>query len=146
MQTGASFPNPSEPLIATFSEGSICYSSFGRLQSAFFIPDVTMTEVSRIADSTMFKLIVPILQTVISLGALAAFSYVVSSLSSLQVALNNYQTTQAVTIQRIGSIERTLDAYGVTLGVVKTSTEKQEYRVDTLTDAVKQLTLNGRPK
>jgi hypothetical protein len=105
-----------------------------------------MTEVSRIADSTMFKLIVPILQTVISLGALAAFSYVVSSLSSLQVALNNYQTTQAVTIQRIGSIERTLDAYGVTLGVVKTSTEKQEYRVDTLTDAVKQLTLNGRPK
>lgn len=105
-----------------------------------------MTEVSRIADSTMFKLIVPILQTVISLGALAAFSYVVSSLSSLQAALNNYQTTQAVTIQRIGSIERTLDQYGLTLGVVKTSTEKQEYRVDTLTEVVKQLTLNGRPK
>lgn len=111
-----------------------------------FYSVLDMTEVSRIADSTMFKLVVPILQTITSLGALAAFGFVVSSLSSIQATLNAQQTAQAVTVQRIGSIERTMDAYGLTISVVKSSTEKQAYQIETLTDAVKQMTINGRPK
>ncbi|WP_252979123.1 hypothetical protein [Pseudomonas cyclaminis] len=53
-----------------------------------------MTEVSRIADSTAFKVVVPILQTILSAGAIGAFVYVVGSLGSLQVQLAAYQTNQ----------------------------------------------------
>jgi hypothetical protein len=105
-----------------------------------------MTDASRIADSTMFKIVVPVLQTIISLGAIAAFSYVVSSLSSLQVQLSSYQTSQALIAQRVDSLERSRDSSDKIIDSLRFSDQHQDSQITNLGDSLKNLVLTGRPK
>ena len=95
-----------------------------------------MTDVSRIADSTVFKIVVPVLQTILSAAAIGAFVYVVGSLSTLQASLNAYQTSQALLTQRVDSLERSRDT-------LRSSDQRQDFRLDSLTEMVKSF---GRPK
>jgi hypothetical protein len=102
-----------------------------------------MTDVSRIADSTVFKIVVPVLQTVLSAAAIGAFVYVVGSLSTLQASLNSYQTSQALLTQRVDSLERSRESGDKFIDTLRTSDQKQDYRLDSLTEMVKNF---GRPK
>lgn len=105
-----------------------------------------MTEVSRIADSTTFKVAVPILQTILSAGAIGAFVYVVGSLGSLQVQLAAYQTSQALIGQRVDSLERSRESTDKFVDSLRTSTQKQEFQINQLGEGLKGLAQMGRPK
>jgi len=102
-----------------------------------------MTDVSRIADSTVFKIVVPVLQTVLSAAAIGAFVYVVGSLSALQTTLNSYQTSQALLSARVDSLERSRESGDKFIDTLRSSDQKQDFRIDSLTDFIKTL---GRPK
>lgn len=104
-----------------------------------------MTDVSRIADSTVFKIVVPVLQTILSAAAIGAFVfvYVVGSLSTLQASLNAYQTSQALLTQRVDSLERSRDAGDKFIDTLRSSDQRQDFRLDSLTEMVKSF---GRPK
>lgn len=102
-----------------------------------------MTDVSRIADSTVFKIVVPVLQTVLSAAAIGAFVYVVGSLSTLQASLNSYQTSQALLTQRVDSLERTRESSDKFIDTLRTSDQRQDYRLDSITEIIKNI---GRPK
>lgn len=105
-----------------------------------------MTEVSRIADSTMFKLVVPVLQTLIGLGAIGAFTYVTSSLNTIQSQLSNYQTNQAVLIQRVDSLERRVDASEKLTDSVRSTAQESKYQISSIMESIKNGVLSGRPK
>ncbi|AKV07906.1 hypothetical protein B723_16380 [Pseudomonas fluorescens NCIMB 11764] len=105
-----------------------------------------MTEVSRIADSTTFKVAVPILQTILSAGAIGAFVYVVGSLGSLQVQLAAYQTNQALIGQRVDSLERSRESTDKFVDSLRTSVQRQEFQINQLGDGLKGLAQMGRPK
>ena len=105
-----------------------------------------MTEVSRIADSTTFKVAVPILQTILSAGAIGAFVYVVGSLGSLQVQLAAYQTSQALIGQRVDSLERSRESTDKFVDSLRISTQKQEFQINQLGEGLKGLAQMGRPK
>lgn len=129
---------------------SICWGIFvlGSAQAtqAIFIPVPPMTEVSRIADSTTFKVAVPILQTILSAGAIGAFVYVVGSLGSLQVQLAAYQTSQALIGQRVDSLERSRESTDKFVDSLRTSTQRQEFQINQLGEGLKGLAQMGRPK
>jgi hypothetical protein len=115
---------------------------FGRYQLALYSGQ-PMTDVSRIADSTVFKIVVPVLQTILSAAAIGAFVYVVGSLSTLQASLNAYQTSQALLTQRVDSLERSRDAGDKFIDTLRSSDQRQDFRLDSLTEMVKSF---GRPK
>lgn len=102
-----------------------------------------MTDVSRIADSTAFKVVVPVLQTILSAGAIGAFVYVVGSLSTLQASLNSYQTSQALLTQRVDSLERTREASDKFIDTLRSSDQRQDYQINSISEIVKTL---GRPR
>ena len=105
-----------------------------------------MTEVSRIADSTTFKVAVPILQTILSAGAIGAFVYVVGSLGSLQIQLAAYQTSQALIGQRVDSLERSRESTDKFVDSLRTSTQSQEFRINQMGESLKAFAQMGRPK
>lgn len=105
-----------------------------------------MTEVSRIADSTAFKVAVPILQTILSAGAIGAFVYVVGSLGSLQVQLALYQTNQALIGQRVESLERSRESTDKFVDSLRVSTQRQEFKIEQVVESMRDLVKNGRPK
>ncbi|VVN20994.1 hypothetical protein PS662_04366 [Pseudomonas fluorescens] len=105
-----------------------------------------MTEVSRVADSTTFKVAVPILQTILSAGAIGAFVYVVGLLGSLQVQLAAYQTNQALIGQRVDSLERSRESTDKFVDSLRTSVQRQEFQINQLGDGLKGLAQMGRPK
>jgi hypothetical protein len=105
-----------------------------------------MTEVSRIADSTTFKVAVPILQTILSAGAIGAFVYVVGSLGSLQMQLAAYQTNQALIGQRVDSLERSRESTDKLVDSLRVSTQRQEFKIDQVGESLKALVQTGRPK
>lgn len=105
-----------------------------------------MSDVSRIADSTVFKLVVPVLQTILSAGAIGAFVYVVGSLSALQAQLGTYQTNQALLTQRVESLERSRDSTDKMVDTLRTSAQRQEFQTTSLVESFKTLVLTGRPK
>jgi hypothetical protein len=102
-----------------------------------------MTDVSRIADSTVFKIVVPVLQTILSAAAIGAFVYVVGSLSTLQTTLNSYQTSQALLSARVDSLERSRESSDKFIDTLRTSDQKQDYRIDSIAEIIKSF---GRPK
>ena len=102
-----------------------------------------MTDASRIADSTAFKLFVPIMQTLICAGALGAFTYVNSTLTSLQKQLGDYQTTQALLAARVDSLERTRDSSDRFIDALRTSDQRQDFQINSITEILKTI---GRPK
>ena len=99
-----------------------------------------------IADSTTFKVVVPILQTILSAGAIGAFVYVVGSLGSLQVQLATYQTNQALIGQRVDSLERSRESTDKFVDSLRTSTQSQEFRINQLGESLKAIAQMGRPK
>ena len=99
-----------------------------------------------IADSTTFKVAVPILQTILSAGAIGAFVYVVGSLGSLQVQLATYQTNQALIGQRVDSLERSRESTDKFVDSLRTSTQSQEFRINQLGESLKAIAQMGRPK
>lgn len=105
-----------------------------------------MTEVSRIADSTAFKVAVPILQTILSAGAIGAFVYVVGSLGSLQVQLAAYQTSQALIGQRVESLERSRESTDKFVDSLRITTQRQEFQINQVGESLRDLVKNGRPK
>lgn len=105
-----------------------------------------MTEVNRIGDSTMFKVVVPVLQTIVSLGAIAAFGYVVSSISSFQAQLSSYQTSQALIAQRVDALERHWDSSDKLIDTLRRDTQGNGSQIGYLADSIKNLVLTGRPK
>lgn len=105
-----------------------------------------MTEVSRIADSMAFKVVVPILQTILSAGAIGAFVYVVGSLGSLQVQLAAYQTNQALIGQRVESLERSRESTDKFVDSLRVSTQRQEFKIEQVVESLRDLVKNGRPK
>lgn len=110
----------------------------------FLVPP--MTEVSRIADSTAFKVAVPILQTILSAGAIGAFVYVVGSLGSLQVQLALYQTNQALIGQRVESLERSRESTDKFVDSLRITTQRQEFQINQVGESLRDLVKNGRPK
>ncbi len=102
-----------------------------------------MTDVSRIADGTMFKIVVPVLQTIMSACAIGAFVYVVGSLGALQSQLSAYQTSSALMAQRVDSLERSRDSGDKFIDTLRSSDQRQDFRLDSITDILKSL---GRPK
>ena len=105
-----------------------------------------MTEVSCIADSTAFKVAVPILQTVLSAAAIGAFAYVVSSLGSLQVQLANYQTSQALIGQRVESLERARESTDKFVDSLRINSQRQEFKTEQQGEILRELVKSGRPK
>lgn len=105
-----------------------------------------MTEVSRIADSTAFKVAVPILQTILSAGAIGAFVYVVGSLGSLQVQLALYQTNQALIGQRVESLERSRESTDKFVDSLRITTQRQEFQINQVGESLRDYVKNGRPK
>lgn len=105
-----------------------------------------MTEVSRIADSATFKVAVPILQTILSAGAIGAFVYVVSSLGALQAQLGAYQTNQALIGQRVDSLERSRDSNDKLVDSLRITTQRQEFQINQVGESIKALAQMGRPK
>lgn len=105
-----------------------------------------MTEVSRIADSTAFKVAVPVLQTVLSAAAIGAFTYVVSSLGTLQVQLANYQTNQALLGQKVESLERSRESTDKFVDSLRITTQRQEFQIKQVDESLRELVKNGRPK
>ncbi|MHC8321150.1 hypothetical protein ACYZT4_10695 [Pseudomonas sp. GB2N2] len=99
-----------------------------------------------IADSTTFKVAVPILQTILSAGAIGAFVYVVGSLGSLQVQLAAYQTSQALIGQRVDSLERSRESTDKFVDSLRTSTQRQEFQINQLGESLKGIAQMGRPK
>lgn len=114
--------------------------------TGLFIPGAPMTEVSRIADSTAFKVAVPILQTILSAGAIGAFVYVVGSLGSLQVQLAAYQTSQALIGQRVDSLERSRESTDKFVDSLRVTTQRQEFQINQVGESLRELVKNGRPK
>lgn len=102
-----------------------------------------MTDVSKIADSTAFKVVMPLLQNLLSAAAIGAFVYVVGALGTLQTTLNNYQTSQALLAARVDSLERSRDSGDKFIDTLRTSDQKQDFRLDSITDIIKSF---GRPK
>lgn len=99
-----------------------------------------------IADSTTFKVVVPILQTILSAGAIGAFVYVVGSLGSLQIQLAAYQTSQALIGQRVDSLERSRESTDKFVDSLRTATQSQEFRINQMGESLKAFAQMGRPK
>lgn len=99
-----------------------------------------------IADSTAFKVIVPVMQTLICAGALGAFTYVNSTLTSLQAQLSNYQTNQALALQRLESLERRADANDKIVDTLRSTSQGQGYQIAAILESIKNGVLSGRPK
>lgn len=99
-----------------------------------------------IADSTAFKVAVPILQTILSAGAIGAFVYVVGSLGSLQVQLALYQTNQALIGQRVESLERSRESTDKFVDSLRITTQRQEFQINQVGESLRDLVKNGRPK
>lgn len=102
-----------------------------------------MTDVSKIADSTAFKVVMPLLQNLLSAAAIGAFVYVVGALGTLQTTLNNYQTSQALLSARVDSLERSRDSGDKFIDTLRSSDQKQDYRLDSISEILKNI---GRPK
>jgi hypothetical protein len=105
-----------------------------------------MTDVSRIADGTMFKIVVPVLQTIMSAGAIGAFVYVVGSLGALQSQLSAYQTSSALMAQRVDSLERSRESTDKFIDGLRSTVQRHDFLILQNSDAIKGLTLQGRPK
>jgi hypothetical protein len=99
-----------------------------------------------IADSATFKVVVPILQTILSAGAIGAFVYVVGSLGSLQAQLGAYQTSQALIGQRVDSLERSRESTDKFVDSLRTATQSQEFRINQMGESLKAFAQMGRPK
>ena len=112
----------------------------------FYSLVMPMSDVPRIADGTMFKIVVPVLQTILSAGAIGAFVYVVGSLGSLQVQLASYQTNQALTGQRVDSLERSRDSTDKLVDNLRTASQRQEFQITQFGESLKAMALMGRPK
>lgn len=119
--------------------------AFGRSHRPFY-SWCPMTEVSRIADSAAFKVAVPILQAVLSAAAVGAFTYVVSSLGSLQVQLATYQTNQALIGQRVESLERARESTDKFVDSLRINSQRQEFQINQVGESLRDLVKNGRPK
>ena len=99
-----------------------------------------------IADGAMFKIVVPVLQTILSAGAIGAFVYVVGSLGSLQVQLASYQTGQALITQRVDSLERSRESTDKFVDSLRTTTQQQGFQISQFGESLKAMALMGRPK
>ena len=102
-----------------------------------------MTDVSKLADSTAFKVVMPVLQNVLSAAAIGAFVYVVGALGTLQTTLNSYQTSQALLAARVDSLERSRDTGDKFIDSLRISDQKQDFKIDSITEVLKTI---GRPK
>jgi hypothetical protein len=91
-----------------------------------------MTDVSRIADSTAFKVFMPLLQNLLSAAAIGAFVYVLGALGTLQTTLNNYQTSQALLAARVDSLERTRESSDKFIDALRTSDQRQDFQLNSL--------------
>jgi len=105
-----------------------------------------MTTTSSIADSTVFKLVIPVVQMVLSAGVIGAFTFVIGAISSLQTQLGNYQTSQALVLQRVDSLERSRDLNVKNIDVLRLNDQKQDFRLDSIADSLKSIVISGRPK
>ncbi|MGE6445060.1 hypothetical protein ACQKDL_12940 [Pseudomonas bubulae] len=94
----------------------------------------------------MFKIVVPVLQTILSAGAIGAFVYVVGSLGSLQVQLASYQTGQALITQRVDSLERSRESTDKFVDSLRTTSQRQEFQISQFSESLKAMALMGRPK
>lgn len=102
-----------------------------------------MTDVSRIADSTAFKVFMPLLQNLLSAAAIGAFVYVLGALGTLQTTLNNYQTSQALLAARVDSLERTRESSDKFIDALRTSDQRQDFQLNSITEILKSV---GRPR
>jgi hypothetical protein len=105
--------------------------------------DRSMTDVSRIADSTAFKVFMPLLQNLLSAAAIGAFVYVLGALGTLQTTLNNYQTSQALLAARVDSLERTRESSDKFIDALRTSDQRQDFQLNSITEILKSV---GRPR
>lgn len=105
-----------------------------------------MTDASRIADSTWFKLFVPLLQTLLASVAVGAFMYVYGSIQSMQAQINSYQTNQALITQRVEGLERSRDANDRLVDNLRIDVQENKFRVAQIMEWQKGLVLQTRPK
>lgn len=138
------FPKTSQPLAQPSADERHLFRLAG--SQPFLFDGSPMTDVSRIADSTTFKVVVPVLQTILSAGAIGAFVYVVGSLGSIQVQLASYQTSQALIAQRVDSLERSRESTDKFIDGLRTATQRQDFQITTMGESLKNMVLNGRPK
>ncbi|OBY91166.1 hypothetical protein ACKI1H_27070 [Pseudomonas sp. YH-1] len=105
-----------------------------------------MTDVSRIADSPLFKLVVPVVQTLLSAAAIGAFTFVIGSLSSINAQLSNYQTSQALLTQRVEALERARDSSDKFIDSLRVEAQESRFKVAQIMEWQKGLVLQTRPK
>lgn len=105
-----------------------------------------MTDVSRIADSALFKLVVPVVQTLLSAAAIGAFTFVIGSLSSINAQLSSYQTSQALLTQRVESLERSMSNSDKLIDTLRIASQRTEFQITQVMDWQKGVVLQSRPK
>ena len=98
-----------------------------------------MSDAGRIADSTTFKLVVPILQIILAASATGSFAWLINAVSTLQTTLNGFQTSQALTTQRVEMIERRLDASERIIDSLRSTTQRLDIQGSGLSDNLKSL-------
>jgi hypothetical protein len=88
----------------------------------------------------------PILQTVLSAGVIWAFTFVIGSISSFQAQLATQQTTQALTTQKLESVDRRVESNEKLSDATRMTVQRLDIQVAALTDSLKALVVSGRPK
>jgi len=96
-------------------------------------------EASRIAESTAFKLVVPFLQILLAASVTGSSAWIVSAVSTLQTTMNNYQTGQALTIQRVDVIEHRLDNNEKLIDGLRTTTMRLDLQSTSFADNLRSI-------
>jgi len=98
-----------------------------------------MNDATRIADSTTFKLVVPVLQIILAAAATGSFAWLINAVSTLQTTLNGFQTSQALTTQRVEMIERRLDVNERIIDSLRSTTQRLDIQSTGFSDNLKSI-------
>ncbi|WP_416425606.1 hypothetical protein RAM80_07565 [Pseudomonas sp. App30] len=99
-----------------------------------------------IADSTAFKVIVPVFQMILSAGAIGAFTFVFGAIGAFQAQMAKRDTDYAVLREQVETLKSRADANDKIVDVVRVSTQRNEYQVSAIMESIRNGVLSGRPK
>lgn len=105
-----------------------------------------MTEAHRIADSTAFKLIVPVMQFLLGAVIVGTFVDARNQLTSLQTQFAEYRTSQALQLQDTQYQKRTLEDHSNALRVLTASDQDHTFQLKAINEYLKAEATARRPR
>lgn len=100
-----------------------------------------MTDVNKLADSPVLKVVIGFIQAILVAAAVGAFNSVTSSLESIKTQLGTFQTTIALQGQDIESLKRSRDVQQKQVDDLRLLSQRHEFQLGIISETRKGPTI-----